>query len=488
MAIPTYQRQPQGLGGTVKLSGSDPVNKALQDLGGQMQNLGGALKQFEQVKDEGFKSQAAVDRQIVMNHANQDFDGLLQSGQITIEEKPDFMRERIDNWESEVRENWKGTDSALEDFMTKSSLVREQEQGKYMGEVATFQAERAVVSMETAYSNAVYSQDQATAEYYGGILENVSTPKRVAQLRGDAEKSRAYNSYANIDSIKGLDDANALMESGEAWNGFDYVGEDDRARISKANRRQRDALITARNQQQRDNALEGYVMLEQGQLSYEAIIMGEMAGQNYDSTTDNAGFGEKDAMVMRRKFEKQIGAAMPSKAKKRFKEFVADVKQDWAGYGAIESENDLDEFKADVLKMDLDPDQEAYMFYTASKIYNLTRNPKIYKPVADAVTELTRKEADIIALGGSVNLGEQGYALTTQIDKNSPADEVYRLVEERSKALDKDYTEVIQTRLRMRNVSNPETFDPATAPAGTQRKDDNGVLWIKREDGQWESE
>lgn len=49
--IPTYQSQPQGLGGTTKLSGSDPVNAALQQLGGQMQNLGQAVKKRDDMRN-----------------------------------------------------------------------------------------------------------------------------------------------------------------------------------------------------------------------------------------------------------------------------------------------------------------------------------------------------------------------------------------------------------------------------------------------------
>ena len=46
--------------------------------------------------------------------------------------------------------------------------------------------------------------------------------------------------------------------------------------------------------------------------------------------------------------------------------------------------------------------------------------------------------------------------------------------------------EVILGEIGVRDTAQ-QAFDPATAPAGTERADGTGVIWIKREDGQWET-
>ena len=460
--IPTYDQDPGAgqLGGTTKLQASVDAGMPFKALAGALGAGADVMKQYEAVKDAGFEADAQVSRQNALNAAEMEFHNAIapQDGSaptMSIEQKPEFMRQRMDDWASGVQSGWKGTDDSLKSVMNWSSLKTEREEAGYNAQVRAFELERSMVSNGLALENAVYSGDEMLIETYKPRYEAIAGPQKTQQIIEQAETASAYDKYVNVNSIQGIKNAQQAIKDGSAWDDYPNVNSKTRSQIKNATNTQYNALITARNKMQRDNETDMYVELEQGRLSYEAVAVAEEQGEQWDSVGEPAGITSQDALVMRKRLDTQIGKTIPEKWKNRFSKFRVSVSKDsWGGWNsALESEKELQKFKENIYKDDsLDANQKAYLFYSAAKAYNLTRNPKVAKPLADAMNTLTRMEADIISVGGDVNLGESTYSLLRDLDDNATPEMIATKLNERKEILNASYDVVILSRLSSRNI------------------------------------
>jgi len=190
--IPTYERQAgaQQLGGTAKLSASVDAGAPMKALAGGLgtgaqilQQRDQMQKQKDQIKDQGFADQAEISRQQALNQAEVDWtaDQVGGAPTMSIEQKPEFMRKRMEGWTTSLNEGWKGTEGTLSEITNASNLKLEREQTGYQAEVTGFELERAVVSKEMALNNAVYTQDAEATKRHFAQYEQLAGPEKAAQ-------------------------------------------------------------------------------------------------------------------------------------------------------------------------------------------------------------------------------------------------------------------------------------------------------------------
>jgi len=202
MAIETYDRNPaaQQLGGTTKLSGSDPVAGAISNLGGQIQNVGDMFAKFQQVKDRGASLDGAVSREEAQAQLEQNFNAVIadpNNNSFSLEDKPQYMQEGMDLWRETLKEGWTGSKGSLDEFLQQDELLTEEEQIKYKYDVEKFKLKKSIVQQENAGNKFLMS---ALESYVSGDEEGYKTAMTQAvkvkgyleEAYGDPSKSDAW--------------------------------------------------------------------------------------------------------------------------------------------------------------------------------------------------------------------------------------------------------------------------------------------------------
>lgn len=164
--LPVYEEQGVQQGGTVKLSGSDPVAGALQGLGQSISQVGGMLGDVQSLIDRGEESGAkASEAEAIAGFEKEFNDGLLmraravaEGGDTSVadltsefipENKAAWMESKMAGWEQGVKENWRGSKRSLnmffDDYRARSAHRRVQ----LNADTVKFQMERAVVEIQS---------------------------------------------------------------------------------------------------------------------------------------------------------------------------------------------------------------------------------------------------------------------------------------------------------------------------------------------------
>jgi len=472
------QHKPTTLSATTKLSGADPLGAALQQFGGQVQQSAGQLDQIQEkmtrVKDQGQADLAEVSRQEAINKAEMDFhEAQVGAGpKMSIEQKPQFMQDRMDTWEKGLREGWRGTSKSLEGVVSIHNKMTLKEQFGYQGDVRKFELEGAIVASEMALNNAVYNQDEmATARHFEHYSQ-IAGPQRAAKAMAESQTALAYDTLANKDSITGLQRAQEAMKDGSAWEGLDYVDEKTRSSVERANSRNMAKLNSDNRAIQRDVSLDAKLALTEQKLSYADLEVLNQQREDWDGPNDPSGIGKKDYLVLRNQLDAQLSKTAPKDAIALRTNFAADVAHDRYAvfgpnkFGKFESENDLETFKGNVLKLDsLSPDEKSNMFFIANATYKASANPTLSIPVSEAMSKLTEMEAKCIAFGIDVQLGENGVATLTKSGKDTTAEAFIANAEERYNILLPLYQKALGRDLTGRDTSAPTTLSTSDQEA-----------------------
>jgi len=272
------------------------------------------------------------------------------------------------------------------------------------------------------------------------------------------------------------------MKSGAAWEGMDYVDEKTRSSVKRANSRNLAKMQSDHRAVQRDISLDAQLALSEGTLGYTELEVMKQQNEDWDGPADPAGIGEKDYMVLKNKLDASLLKSLPEKAEALRETFIGDISDNFKSwmkrYDSIESERDLDEFKGDILKAKgLTPDEQAYMFFNSTALYKAKANPIVSVQVTEAVSKMTRMEANCIAAGIDIKFGESGYAFFNEIGKNPTPEVVTQKAQERYDILKPLYDQKIKGDMAGRDTSGGVEVGGFVKGQTYTDADNNKAIW-----------
>ena len=216
MAIETYDRNPaaQQLGGTTKLSGSDPVAGAISNLGGQIQNVGNVMAKFQQVKDKAavYDTETLTNNKIVALEEEYTAKRRSEDPNVRAEVSGmyigDYVNNGLDGWIPEVEENWEASPKALESFKTTFERTMSQNNARYSTIKLNEQGQELKIKLKSSIDEnmrqrAIYLSD-------GNIDVAESYQLKAQEIAADA------------DEIFGEGASNAWLNAG-LYDSYDYI-------------------------------------------------------------------------------------------------------------------------------------------------------------------------------------------------------------------------------------------------------------------------
>lgn len=489
--IQTYDRNPsaQQLGGTTKLSGGDPVSSALQTFGGAVKGAANVFSEFEKAKDGGFTDQSQISRQKTHNLAEQDFHDLQIAEEKTIGDKPEFMRQRMEDWEKGVSSGWKGSPEALEKVVGNHRLRAEQEQYTYQGQVRAFEAETIILSKQQRVDSLVFSPpitdgmtpemaEATKAEYVAEVeaefsmLEQLTSPAQAAAHMQQAQEGYFTENFVNLNDTEGLDNALARLEDPETTAGYDYIDEKFLSKAEKANRTRRSYVIQGINEEQRNNLYKAQEDIAAGNYGPVQLEIGKRDGETATSLEEPVGYSPRASRIIENFLQDSIIEQVPAEAMAVRKKAATAISQNAVSYRGkhkvLESLIETEEKFFDKLdNMEgLSSNDKYGMMMDWSNTFKAKANPSLHAVVMDAVIKNWEVEAKLIAAGREgVTMGGGLSSALQQMTGKEDATDMAEVFTKSTSVYNKMHLEVILGEMKTRDTSSRQT-QPSQANNG----------------------
>ena len=508
--INTYERNPaaQQLGGTTRLSAS-------VDAGGPMKAVAGALgagaqvmqqrkqekdaleKKAQDIKNQGKLDQLEVDRQRMLNRSNKDFADAHTVAEghegptMPIEEKPDFMRKRSEDWEADVKGSSDLDPAILNSFLLNTQLRTEREQAGYQSQVNAFQLERAVVSKQMVYNQSVQNGDFEAMTYHYDALEQMVGPAKASSMATQAQQGYFNENFVALSDTEGLDNAYASLNDPSIREGFDFIDDAYITKAKKANRQQKAYVERGIADAQRDNLYKAQEDIANNVYNPIQLEAGKVQGKQVTSLQEPAGYDARSARIIEDMLQEKLIEEVPQEAWNIREEAAAELTSDFSNFWQkkrtekletlMESKKHffdrLDEMEG------LSANDRYAMTMEWANSFKAEANPSLHAVVTDEIVKNWKLSAKLIAAGHKdvVMGGGLDSLLMTLTGKETPS-QFKDSVAEINSSYEGMLSDVVKTEIGSRDVSQFSMLFPSVSsdeeydnlPSGTPFIDPEG--------------